>query len=82
MFRPPTEKFLALPLYVDGKMSSRLKLTMLVFDWHHFVDKITIMYCCCFHRNAVYFKVFRYSEFISLMRKESYYDKLQVSQAS
>jgi hypothetical protein len=30
----------------------------------------------------LYFRVFRYSEFISLMWKESYYDKLQVSQAS
>jgi len=52
-------------------------LFLLVFDWLHSVDKITIMQCCCFHRDAVYFRVFRYSEFISLIWKEPYYDKLQ-----
>jgi len=45
-------------------------------------DKITIMYCCWFHRDAVYFRVFRYSECISLIWKEPHYNKLQVSQAS
>jgi hypothetical protein len=39
---------------------------LLVFDWLHSVDKITIMWCCCFHRISVYFRVFRYSKFISL----------------
>jgi len=23
------------------------------------LDKITSMYCCCFHRDAVYFRVFK-----------------------
>jgi hypothetical protein len=46
------------------------------------LDKITIMYCCWFHRDAVYFIVFRYSECISRIWKEPHYDMLQVSQAS
>jgi hypothetical protein len=54
-----------------------VKWDLLVYDWLHSVDKITIMYCCYFHRDAVYFRVFRYSEFISRIWEKPYYDKLQ-----
>jgi len=41
------------------------------------LDKITSMQCCCFHRDAVYFRVFRYSKFISLIWKEPFITKFE-----
>jgi hypothetical protein len=38
---------------------STTQSNLLVFYWLHSVEKITIMYCCYFNRDAVIFRVFR-----------------------